>query len=488
MVYLANREQLQKYDQLVLKHEKLTIEQLVYKAAVCLWPYVRNENNITVVCGRGNNGADALCLACMLLKKGKNVNLFLTSPLETLSQSTLFYLEEYTKFSQPVYQVRHLADIKLLKQMLKQSSLIVDGLFGYGFEGEMPSLLVAVVDTLNQSAIPILSIDIPSGLDANLGVISSHIVRASLTVSFVAYKPGFFLAESKPYLGQLRVEPLPFMAVYLQMAGISEILTLDHVKDILRPRQFYGHKFSYGSVLMNVGSDRYRGAALISCGAALKAGCGLVRLQSTEEVNAMVLTRYPEVVLNSSRVDESDAVVFGCGKGRSESTSQELVSLLQTYQGPVVIDADGISCLCDHLGLLDQTQATVILTPHIGEMTRLLGSTTISDIERETMIFASKHHVIVVLKGPHTLITDGHVCFKNVISDRAMATAGMGDCLAGIIGSLLANHYQPLEACKLGVYLHGRCGEYLSKERYSVFASEMVDSIPHIMYEVIKRN
>lgn len=490
MKYLGTREQLKKYDQLILKHENISIKDLVYKAASKIWPYLKNEDAITIVAGKGNNGADALCLACMLLNKHKTVHLFLSSPIESFNKTSLYYLEEYTKFSNPVYQIRSRKDLKLLKERMSQSNLVVDGIFGYGFEGSVDELIAALIDTINQSTVPVLSIDVPSGMDVNVGARSTAIVKASLTITFVCFKPGFFLEESKPYLGQVRVESLPFMEAYLQMAGISQILTRHTMRHLIRPRDFYGYKYNYGHLGLYVGSDAYRGAALISCGAALKTGCGLVQLNAIESVNQLVLARYPEVVVSNSSSKICDAIVFGCGKGLSEQTKNELVHLLQTYQGKLLIDADGINALAKVLPLLDQCKAKVVLTPHIGEFKRLIGlnQQEDKDLEREAMIFAAKHHLTLVLKGPHTLITDGHACFKNIISNRAMATAGMGDCLAGMIGALLANHYEPIDACKLGVYLHGCCGDRLGHERYSVFASDMIDEIPKEMYALLKGN
>lgn len=479
---VGNVRQFQLYDELVIEVCHESIEKMVLKAAKALYSYVAKQNKITILCGKGHNGADGLALACLLKSAGKEVVVFLTCDQKQLSTATSFYLKRALNLEIPIFHLKALEE-ETMRRRLDRSEVIVDAIYGTGFKGEVQGLERDAITYINETeGVPILAVDVPSGLNVNHGYGSITTVKAHLTVTFVANKLGYLNPEAKKYTGEIYVESFDYPSDLLEEVGFSELLQPEMLNKILRPRLYHGYKGQYGQLLCLTGSKKYPGAAIISCGAALKSGVGLVSVYS--EVFEEVLRRYPEIVACCDfhvSMAKSSAILFGCGKGQSEKSKNELTYLLAHANQPLLLDADGINIVAKNLFLLEKKRCPVILTPHYGEMARLLIDCEEKDLVLGAIAFARQYRVIIVLKGPHTLVTDGEVSYRLPSGDKAMATAGMGDALAGIIASFLAQGYQPLEACLLGTYLHGLAGETLAKEQYSVFASDIIELLPKIM-------
>ncbi len=488
---VANARQMKLYDEYIMQRLNHSIEGMILKAAKVLYPYVAKEKNILILVGKGNNGADGLALSCLLKNMNQEVTCFLLASKKEMSQGAGYYLEKAIALGVSIYYLSDENDFsfKMFNEKVAQASVIIDGIFGIGLIGPLSGMEKHVIEHLNQMEhCPIMAIDIPSGLNADTGNIANVCLKASLTITFVAMKTGFLNPHAKAYTGEVFVESLGYDPDIMVELGFGYLLESEVVEKIVRERQYDGYKGTYGRVLLLTGSRQYPGAGLISTAAALYSGAGLVQLSSDAEVMKMAVSRYPEILTAladqqlDSMLDAASAVLFGCGRGWNDTTRLELEEVLVKSRVPVVLDADGINCLASTPELLTQVSCPVILTPHLGEMQRLLENETEKDPVVGAIQFARKYHAIVVLKGPLTMVTDGKHVFRNPSGNGAMASAGMGDALAGIVVSLLAQGYAYTDACVLGVYLHGCCGDQIAKNQYTVLASQLIEKIPEMMH------
>lgn len=489
-------KQFQLYDEIVMRNEKISIEAMILKAAKKLYPYVAKENNIVILVGRGNNGADGLALSCLLKNMEQDVTVFLMTEKSALSEGASFYLEKALTLGVPVYYLSEAKDFgrSIFEDKVQIASVIIDAIFGTGLHSAPRGVEKEIIHYINtQNKAPVLAIDVPSGLNADNGIAYNEAIRAHLTITFVANKLGYLNPDSLLYTGEIHVEDLDYPPEFMSEAGFSHLLEPQMIEKMLKPRRFDGHKMLYGQLACWVGSEQYLGAAVLSCGAALKTGTGIVKVISSESVSRQVVNAYPEIVRSdpdlslNEQLKNISAVLFGCGKGHREETTDQLKALLSFARVPVLLDADGINCLADHLEFLHQANCPIILTPHFGEMKRLLGNTQNQDPVLGAIHFARQYRVIIVLKGPYTMITDGKMAVRIPSGHKAMSTAGMGDALAGMISSFLSQGYAYMDACILGTYLHGLCGSYLAKENYSVFASDLISLIPKMMARILTK-
>lgn len=470
MLY-GTTQQFQLYDKLLIEKKNWKIQQMVLEAAKALYRHIPTTKQILICSGKGNNGADGLALAYLLKK---NVSVYLFCQEEQLSLSGKYYLEKIKEHCIPLITSK---DEFLCA--LEKSDVVVDGIFGTGFKGSLPIDLMSIIQTINNSNKEVISIDIPSGLDANLGTIENGAIEATKTITFMTSKVGFLNPESWIYTGEIIVEDILHDDDLHQEVLFSELLEEKRICQLLKSRLYNGYKGSYGLVECRVGSKKYPGAAMLSVGAALHTGCGFVRFINEDFIQSYLINKYPEVIYTDSS-KTADAILFGCGKGWNSQTKDELIQLISNQAQPILIDADGLNCLSEHINLLESKKGPIILTPHVGEMERLMpGNPTLAAIE-----LARKYQAIVVLKGPKTMVCDGKRCVRIPSGNKAMAVAGMGDCLAGMIASLLAQHYHPFDACVLGCYLHGKCGDELAKTNYTVLTSKLIEIIPKVMNKI----
>ena len=255
--------------------------------------------------------------------------------------------------------------------------------------------------------------------------------------------------------------------------------TIDSIQ--IRKRSYDGHKGTYGKSFLICGSDSYQGAALLSTSACVHTGCGITCLCSNENVLNAASIYVPEAIhtTNIDNISSYQSILIGCGL---EDGEQMLKLILQLTSQPLVIDASSLNDLSKHLHWLNHQNRTIILTPHIGEFKRLCPDA--DDLTMSAIEFAKKHHVIVVLKGPNTLVTDGVHSYRNTTGNGSMAIGGCGDVLSGIMVSLLAQGYSGLDAAKMAVYLHGYIGDEIAKEEYSVLPSKIITRIPKAMKQL----
>lgn len=487
-MFVATTNQLKKYDQALLD-SNYQIEELVDKASDCLLKHLRGYQKYVVVCGPGNNGADGISLSIKLFQEDKEVIMFIIGEFAKLSQANRYYLEKAKEIGLPAIFL-DLEALERFEEYAKKADVVVDAIFGFGLKGELRGLVNEVVGIINGLYdCDIVAVDIPTGLIGDTGYPAKACVSATKTITLSALKLGFLNEDSKIFTGQVILESLNVPEIRLDLK-MAQLVSPAWVKFHLKDRIFAGHKGTYGKILHLTGSDKYRGASLLAGKASIRTGSGIVTVGSVEAVINALAIGVPEAVsLNIADldlltvIDNYDACLIGCGLGLNKEAYKLVLDFLHNCRIAAVLDADALNIVADNLDLLKLYPGQLILTPHLGEFKRLIKTNRLTDLEDQAINFAREYKCILVLKGPNTLITDGEEVYRNTTGNKAMATGGMGDCLSGIIVSLLGQGYTAKNAAIVGVYLHGLAGDRVAKHAYTVTASDVIELIPRIMQE-----
>jgi NAD(P)H-hydrate epimerase len=453
---------------------------------------VAGEGPIRVVCGKGNNGGDGLVAARRLVEFGHEVEVLLLWPAAELSPDARANLE---RFGGSVRELEGDA-----AGALSGSGAVIDAMFGTGFSGAPRAPADAVIEAVNATGAPVVAADIASGVDASTGEVAGVAVDADTTVSFHAAKIGHRVAPGKAHCGELVVAPIgiPDGAPVDAPAGELAAAVLE-----LPPRRGSAStKFTSGEVLVAGGSRGLTGAVCLAATAAIRAGAGYATVAVPEELESIFEVKLTEVMSRACPSEDgalargaagaiaeaagrAAAVVLGPGLGRREWADELVADAASGIEAPLLIDADGLNALAGRLESLAARDAATVLTPHAGELGRLLEieSAEVNDHRlaraREAAALAG---AVVVLKGDDTIIAeaDGRVAV-NALSAPALATAGTGDVLGGTIAALLARGLEPFEAACAGVYAHARAGR-IAAERIgsaeSVIAGDVVEALP----------
>jgi NAD(P)H-hydrate epimerase len=482
------------------------------------------QRRAVILAGGGNNGGDGLVAARELLGAHWDVRVLLIGRRERLSPDCLAQLKTAEQAGVPV-EFRSAISEKDL-----EGAVVVDAMLGTGLNKDIDGPRAKVVAVVNGSGSPVVSIDIPSGISSDSGQVMGIAVRAAHTVTFGLPKRGHLLHPGADYAGNLSVEAIGFPEELLTSETLRvELLERDDVSSLIPERPKYSHKGDYGHVLVVAGSRGKTGAALMAARACLRSGAGLVTLgvpeslmdvvqgRVTEEMvlplpdagNGTLSSQSVEVILRFLAVS-ADVLCIGPGLGVSPETGELLKALVLSSRVPMVIDADGINSLSDSgrrgegpQKILKKASAPVILTPHPGEMARLLeagrgkgkgtrrspGSGVLSALRKEVehdrvsaaADFAKETGASLVLKGVPTVIAEpGGGVFINSTGNPGMATAGSGDVLAGMISSFVAQGVDPVNSSVLGVFMHGLAGDLAARDKgmHSLIASDLIDSLP----------
>lgn len=440
---------------------------------------------ILLLCGKGNNAGDSYVAGIHLIKMGYSVDAFQLFPFKECSP--LCQINQ-TEFFNAGGNVRELTSLD--EFALPMNGLIIDGIFGTGFKGKIKEPIQSIIEKVNQSNLPIISVDIPSGLNGNTGMISKHTIIATETTFLGLPKIGFFLNDGFEHVGKLRYIDFGLPQKYIEGLNADFIMSDKQiVKPLIPKMKRTQNKYDKGYVAGFAGSKEFPGAAILASISALKAGSGIVKLYYPNEIENELQSSPYELIKISVSLDhvkevaeslnKAHAVFIGPGIGTDKKTSLFLQKLLPLIGKPTVIDADALNILSKvKIKLPKET----ILTPHKKEMERLLGlnENQLIDLKFIEMCksYAEKNHVTLILKGAMTFIFEKfQPVFINVTGDRGMATAGSGDVLTGILASLLAKNLSCHEASLLGTYLHGLSGEFASdlKTSYCLTATDLID-------------
>lgn len=450
-----------------------------------------------IVCSKGNNGGDGFAVCRYLYNLGKNIKVFLVGNEEGMSHDCKINYTILKNLGISINKINGLKELQELKNCLKISDATIDAIFGTGLSRDVEGIYSDVISCINDNANYIFSIDIPSGLSGNTGNVLKNCIRADKTISFQLFKRGFMKYGVDSFIGDLIIEDIGIPKSVIEKFNIQEFL-MDkyYIKSKLKERNIYAHKGDFGRTLVIAGSAGFSGAAYISTQSAVKSGSGLVTLACSKDIQNIMSEKLTEAMTVKLEefdkveklIKNADSIAIGPGMGNNETTLKILKNTIENSKSTVVIDADGINVLKDNLSILKNKSCRIIMTPHLGEMSRITGLSI--DYIKENRIevskeFAKKNNVIIVLKGYNTVITDGWKVAINSTGNSSMASGGMGDCLTGIIASFLSQKYEDFDAACISVYLHGLCGDRLSKDMFCVSASDIIKEIPYAIKDLL---
>jgi len=455
---------------------------------------------IGILCGKGNNGGDGLALARRLRIRDIPVRVALLAPFSALKGEAALNLAILRRMDVEIMQN---ATAGVLNDVIGWSDVLVDAMLGVGLASQLKGTYARAAEMLNAAGKPVVAIDIPTGINADSGAIMGAAVRAHLTVTMGLMKRGLVLYPGAAHAGAVKIADLGMPDEVVALEGIKvNMLDLDTVRSFVRTRPDDAHKGDFGHLLIMAGSPGKAGAAILAALGGLRTGAGLVSVAAPSGLVPIIQQQvYEAMCIQSAEsadgtlgADAADSLLLesgrmsACAIGPGLSTQQDTMTvvrdLMQCIPVPLVLDADGINAYTGCPELLKKSMAPVIMTPHPGEMARILGVSA-DDVQKDRIgiaeSFAKKYRVVLVLKGAGTVIAapDGTV-FINTTGNPAMATAGSGDVLTGMIGSLLAQGYSTLQAACLGVYLHGLAGDNAAERTggAGVIARDIIESIP----------
>ena len=468
---------------------------------------------ISIFCGKGNNGGDGFVIARLLKRKKAKVTVCLLASSRDLRGDAKIMYQRFVKTA-GTSAVRSNPGESQIRTLVSRSDFIVDALLGTGISAPVTDHYRTAIEIMNASQLPIIAVDLPSGIHTDSGALLGTAVKAHLTVSFGYPKIGSFLGSAIDHVGKLRIVDIGIPPGYIETMGVkADLLTGDMIRQWIPDRPPSAHKGTFGHLGIIAGSTGKSGAAALSAKAALRCGTGLVTMATPANLNPILETLVLEAMTVSmpqtnegtlSRdaappletfAQEHSALAIGPGLSTHPDTVELVRSLLTKLDRPTVIDADALNALSGHTSILKDCRMTPILTPHPGEMARLLGRESGQDVNRDRLgiarQFAAVHGCIVVLKGAQTLIANANeeiaIC---PTGNPGMASAGMGDALTGMIGGLLAQGLIPWEAAQAGVFLHGLAGD-IGAQQYGeigLTAGDLIDSIPQAFQQVLGRS
>ena len=460
---------------------------------------------VFIVCGGGNNGGDGYVAARWLHNCGARVKLFLAVDRAMIQGDALIHLETALRMGVECFDITEPRSMEKARIAAAFADLVIDALLGTGFHGELSEPYRDSIELINSAGRIVLSVDIPSGVEADTGMVREKAVRAFCTVTFGLPKLGLWLYPGADFAGRIEVAPIGIPAELLTAATIRQtLLTQEYAASLLPRRLPDSHKGSFGHVLVIGGSRGMSGAVFLAAQGALRTGAGLVtvavpagigQVMEIKTTEAMTL-ELPETLaggLGNEAVKlahdfsaRTSVVLAGPGLGRQEETMDAVRELVTMMDRPLVLDADALFSLSGHLELLSASEALAVLTPHPGEMARLTGL-SVRQIQSDRIgvarRFAMEWKSIVVLKGPHTVVAfpDGEI-YVNPTGNSGMASGGMGDVLAGMIAALIAQGISSHDAAVLGVYLHGLAGDRVAANQPAgMTAMDLAEQIPATM-------
>ncbi len=467
---------------------------------------------IAILVGPGNNGGDGLVMARHIHQRGGLPKVFLLVKPETIKGDAATNLAIVQKLPVAITLVLDEETLSRAEAEISEAFVLVDAIFGTGLKREVRGLFGSVVKMVNRLPQPVVAVDIPSGLDADSGIFLGECIRADLTVTYGLAKPGQVIHPGIEAVGDLEVVDIGIPPETHAIIGLHlSRLEKDNVVSLLPSRPVAGHKGTFGHLLVLAGSVGKTGAALLTAEGALRSGVGLVTLGVPKNLNPIFETSLLEAMsvpledsgngclsiadlgIIQAQLEGKKAVALGPGIGTEPETAELVAVLYKEIKLPMVVDADGLNILADQAVLLQQAGGPRVLTPHPGEMARLLGISVKEVQARRIPVaqdFARIIGAVVVLKGAATIVADpdGRVAV-NSTGNGGMAVGGMGDVLTGIIGGFIAQGLGVFEAACLGVWAHGKAGDRLQEIdgiECGFLASELAGEIPAVLAEMRK--
>ena len=439
------------------------------------------SRTIAVLCGRGNNGGDGFVVARTLAQRGADVSVYLVGTTDDVRGDARRNLDVLGRLGQTVIEIADASVWELHSPAVRGANLLVDALFGTGLRTPLSGLYETIVADINASDLPVVSIDLPSGLSADSVDPIGPCIDATVTVTLATPKLPLVLPPGEAHCGDVVIADigLPDAAIEGVDGPHLELLTRDPMRALIEPRPADSHKGDYGHVLVVAGAPGTTGAAHLTAMGALRSGAGLVTIATPQPCQPVLAAMAPEYMtlalpagadglshagLDSLLAHAADVIAVGPGLGTAPGTVELVRGLLARAGKPLVIDADGLNAfVAAPERLVGSDDRDVIITPHPGELARLMGITA-ADVQANRVElaqnFAETHMLYVVLKGHRTLVaTPGGKVYVNTTGNPGMATGGMGDLLTGMVAAWLGQLLDAEAACRLAVYLHGMAGD-----------------------------
>ena len=472
---LLSATQMREADQITLRNQNISSTELMERAAGQCFNFIHERLQgapvpFRIFCGLGNNGGDGLAIARMLIKHGYVVHIYIVNFSDNRSADFMVNYNLLQDMGNWPQQLRSEADFPVIAK----DDIIIDAIFGIGLSKPMPKWVCALVKRINEAKAFTVAIDIPSGLCTDRAPFDTDaVIYANTVLTFQCPKLVFYLPETGVYVQDIEVLDIGLDTEYLDRVepvglrmGKQEILRL------YQPRERFAHKGTYGHVLTIGGSYGKIGSMILSTKAGLCSGAGLVTAYipkcgytsvQTAVPEAMVITSPEDSYLNQINYEEiikPTVIAVGMGMGTEVETQTAFLEFLKKCEMPIVIDADGLNCLAKNPEGLSDIPNNSVLTPHPGELERLIGNWA-DDFDKlnKAKAFSKEFNCILVIKGANTIIVHNDKLYCNSTGNPGMASAGMGDVLSGIISSLIAQRYDPLQAAIMGVYLHGSAAD-----------------------------
>ena len=494
---ILTSSQLKELDKYTIAHEPIASIDLMERAAIALTNAIirrwDKSFKMVVFAGPGNNGGDALAVARMLSQRGYHVEVFLFNTKGKLSEECQTNLERL-KMCGSVYFTE--ISTQFDPPELTESHVVIDGLFGSGLNKPLSGGFAAVVKYINASKAQVVAIDIPSGLmgEDNTYNIRQNIVHADVTLSIQLPKLSFLFPENEEVVGEWELLDIGLKQSYIDAtASPFFILGEEVIRPIVKPRKRFAHKGSFGHGLLIAGSYGMAGASILSAKACLRSGIGLLTVHTPIHNHDILQISVPEAIVQTdiheryfaqpTDLSRYKAIAIGPGLGQEEDTALAMMEQIQGSNLPIILDADAINILSTHRNWLSRLPKRCILTPHLGELERLIGK-CMDTYERLTKVkeLAAYLQSYIIVKGAWTtIVTPEGEYFFNPTGNPGMATGGSGDVLTGILLALVAQGYSREEACKLGVYIHGLAGDIAAEEmtETGMISSDIINALPN---------
>ncbi len=510
-------EQMRKADEASIKDYNIPGIVLMENAALGIMKEVEKDicNGILpkkahacIICGTGNNGGDGFAVARHLASIDWNMDVFICGDKSRITGDALINLHIINKLNIPIHVIED-PDMAEFDRSLARSHLIIDGMLGTGFRGRLRGNYEAVIEKINKQHKFVLSIDNPTGLNCDTGFAEGSCIKADKTITLGLPKIGLVINDGPYYCGELSICGLSIPEEVYDSIGIRRFLTeKDELRNLIKPRKLHNHKGSFGKVFIAAGSRGMEGAGLLAAKAALRSGAGIVELAVPEGAFDAVRGEIPVVITSGladdgegcltsqswkgllSGAEKASVLLMGPGIRNIQQVREAVVNTIINCSKPLVLDADGLNAISHEPEILLKRSETTIITPHPGEMARLMGIST-SEIQQNRLeaaeSFANKYKVIVVLKGYRTIISaPWGETWINPTGNPGMATAGSGDVLGGVISSFIAQGMSPMEAAVCGAYIHGAAGDKAAEKygQWGMVASDIIKYIPHTIMDI----
>jgi len=487
---ILTSEQIRRIDAETIKREGIPSLELMKRAATAFYNRFTErfpDKNISVLIfsGVGNNGGDGLVIARLLHKSGYSVKVCVVEYSDHYAEDSAHNLRRVKAENIAYSKIKAEKDIPDPDRY----DVLIDGIFGTGLSREVVGIAAEVIARINVSEKPVISIDVPSGLFLERK--TSFAVRATETITFQIPKLALYLPENRDFTGDVRIVNIGLNGKAIAEAESDMHFTeIREIASLLKPLEKFAHKGTEGHALIIGGSLGKTGSVCLASRAALRTGCGLVTAYLPQCGVPVIQSNFPEAMAIEDQHREHiseiryslhpDAIGIGIGMGQHSETQEALHRFLQNNRTPLVIDADGLNILTQHKEWISLLPTKTILTPHPKELSRLIGEWSDDyDKIQKTRLFANENDLVVVIKGAYSLIIDADSVYLNSTGTPALATAGSGDVLTGMITSLLAQGYKPTDAARVGVCLHGLTAD-LTKESIhprSFIAGDIIENI-----------